>query len=309
MNVQDPGVAAGSATLISEDLEAVFVPGAGMVGASLRHRGEELLGRRTGLEAYVAQQKTFGIPLLHPWANRLGAREFAVAGREVRIDPRVVPVRIDDETGLPIHGMLAGAPGWKVEEATHSALVARFDFAAHPALVAAFPFPHELRMAVELAAPALTVTTTVRATGDTRVPIAFGFHPYLRLPGVPRAQWWIEAPVAERLVLGERKLPTGAREPARIEPGPLGDRTFDDGYIAPPAGAPFVLAGGGRRIELAFDDGYRFAQGFARAEDDVVAYEPMIAPTNALVEGGPDLTLLAPGEELSAAFSITVTAE
>jgi aldose 1-epimerase len=308
MKVQDPGVATPPTILSSGDLEAVFFPGAGMVCASLRHRGEELLGQRAGLDAYVAEQRTFGIPLLYPWANRLGARRFTVAGREVDIDPQVTPLRVD-EAGLPIHGLLSGVSGWQVAHASADTLAARFDFSAHAALLAAFPFPHEVALDVALAAPALTITTTVRATGDAPVPVAFGFHPYLRLPGVPRAEWWIEAPVRERLALDGRMLPTGEREPVSVESGPLGDRTFDDGYVAPAGSAPFVLAGGGRRIELAFDAGYRFAQVFAPAADDIVAYEPMTAPTNALVDGGSDLTVLAPGETLSAAFSISVTAE
>ncbi|MCW2958793.1 MAG: aldose 1-epimerase [Solirubrobacterales bacterium] len=37
-------------TLRAGDLEATWLPGHGMVGASLRHRGEELLGQRGGLE-------------------------------------------------------------------------------------------------------------------------------------------------------------------------------------------------------------------------------------------------------------------
>jgi aldose 1-epimerase len=57
-----------------------------------------------------------------------------------------------------------------------------------------------------------------------------------------------------------------------------------------------VLTGGGRRIELKVGSGYRFAQVYAPPDDDVVAYEPMTAPTNALVAGGPDLPLLEPGE-------------
>src|SRR3954470_8330797 len=64
-------------------VEAAFVPEAGMVGCSLRHRGEELLGQRGGLARYVSDRSTMGIPFLHPWANRLAQRRFEVAGREV----------------------------------------------------------------------------------------------------------------------------------------------------------------------------------------------------------------------------------
>ena len=172
--------------------------------------------------------------------------------------------------------------------------------------MAAFPFPHELRYEATLRGQALTIATTVRASGDTAVPIAFGFHPYLRLPGIDREDWHVEIPVRERLRLDAAMIPTGEREPTRIAPGPLGSRTFDDAYVAPPDGEPFVLEGGGRRLELAFERGYPFAQVFAPPGDALIAFEPMTAPTDALVAGGAELTLLAPGDSYRAAFSITV---
>jgi galactose mutarotase-like enzyme len=294
-------------TLESDGIRAAFAPDAGMVGCSLRHRDEELLGQRFGLEAYVAQRKTMGIPLLHPWANRIARRRFEVAGAEVVIDPQATPLRLDAD-GLPMHGLLSAAHGWRVERHEARSLAARFDFAADATLMAAFPFPHELLFEATLADATLTIATTVHATGPTVVPISFGFHPYLQLPGVERADWEVEIPVAEQLVLDDRMLPTGGRGAAHVASGALGSRTFDDAYTAPPDGRPFVLAGGGRRIELAFLAGYPYAQVFAPPDDDVIAFEPMTAPTNALVDGGPELTLLAPGESYRAAFAISVTA-
>ena len=88
--------------------------------------------------------------------------------------------------------------------------------------------------------------------------------------------------------------------------GRLGARTFDDAYVAPPDGRAFVLAGGGRRIELAFREGYPFAQVFAPADDDVIAFEPMTAPANALVDGGAGAAARRPGDEYRATFAITL---
>src|SRR5689334_8068062 len=122
--------------LTAGDLQATFVPDAGMVGCSLQHRGEELLGQRGGLAAYVAERKTMGIPLLHPWANRLARRRFTLAGREVVIDPERTPLRLD-ERGLPMHGLLSAASGWRVEREDAGALEAVFDFAADATLLAA----------------------------------------------------------------------------------------------------------------------------------------------------------------------------
>jgi aldose 1-epimerase len=299
-------------TLSSEDgaIEAAFVPEAGMVGCSLSHRGDELLGQRGGLARYVAERSTMGIPLLHPWANRLAERRFEVAGREVDLDRASPPPNVDPH-GLPIHGLLAAAKGWEVEEHESTdgggRLVSRFDFGARPELIAAFPFPHRLTIEATLEAATLTLMTTVEPSGDVEVPISFGYHPYLRLPGVERADWRIEVPVSERLVLDAGELPTGAREPAHVEDGPLGSRTFDDEFVAPEGSAPMVLEGGSRRIEVALLSGYPYTQVYAPADDDVVALEPMTAPTDALIAGGGELPLVAPGESFRAAYSITVS--
>jgi galactose mutarotase-like enzyme len=299
-------------TLESEALggiEAVFVPDAGMVGSSLRHRGEELLGLRGGLERYVGEGATMGIPFLHPWANRLGSRRFEVLGREVNLELGGLPLKTDAD-GLPMHGLLTAIGGWQVQRHLETddggVLRASFDFGAHVLLMEAFPFPHRVTIEARLAGAELTIETTVTATGETPVPIAFGFHPYLCLPGVERAEWELEAPVRERLALDASMLPTGEREQVRIEPAPLGNRTLDDAFLAPPAGEPFALSGGGRRVELRMGPGYPFAQIYAAADTDAVAFEPMTAPTNALVDGGIDLPLVQPGHRFSASFSIVV---
>jgi galactose mutarotase-like enzyme len=116
----------------------------------------------------------------------------------------------------------------------------------------------------------------------------------------------LEAPVHERLVLGPDGLPTGEREPVAIEPGPLGERTYDDAFLAPSPGAAFALSGPDRRLELRMDRGYPFTQIYAPADTDAVAIEPMTAPTDALLTAGPELTFVPPGETFGAAFSIQV---
>jgi galactose mutarotase-like enzyme len=293
-------------------IEVAFAPGVGMVGCSLKHGGEELLGQRGGLGRYRAERKTMGIPLLYPWANRLGARRFALGDREVNLEGDGLPLSFD-AGGLPMHGLLGAAAGWRLDRhaslADGGVLAASFDSAAQPALIEAFPFPHLVELEARLEGARLTIATSVRPTGDVAVPVSFGFHPYLRLPGVERSAWEVEIPVCERLVLDERMLPTGEREAVEVESGPLGTRTFDDAYLAPPNGEPFVLAGGGRRIELRLGERYEFSQVYAPADDDVIAFEPMTTPANALASGGPELRWVEPGDAFVARFSIEVTAD
>lgn len=287
----------------SSPVAAQLVPDAGMICISLTESGVELLGQRGGLDAYVAKGKTMGIPILYPWANRLGANMYTAEGVTVTLTPGENRVRADPN-GLPIHGVLAAYPGWRVTAESASGLTAELDFGADSELLASFPFPHLLAMTVSLSERALTVCTTVTATGDRAVPLCFGFHPYLRLPDVTRADWIIETPPLRHLQLDGRGLPTGetAQQPANSQP--LGDKAFDDGYDQVADGAVFAVCGGGRRVEVHFEQGYPAAQIFAPTSEDVVCFEPMAAPADALRRGG--YRVARPGEPEVAVFSIRV---
>ena len=279
-----PARALEPVVLAAGPLEASFVPAAGMVCCSLRHEGEELLGQRQGLASYVADGATMGIPFLHPWANRVTL-------------PGLPPDVPRDEHGLGIHGVAPRA--WRVLRTGTTGVHAVLDFEAH----AAFPYRHRVEQRLGLDPGRLTIETRVTGAG---VPIAFGFHPYLRLPGVPREEWLVALPRRRRLLTDRRGIPTGEAVPEIAELKRLGHRTFDDGYDRLPPRAVFAVAGGGRRVTVEFGTGYPVAQIYAPADDDVICFEPMTAPTNALVSGR-GLRVLAPGVTFGADFSIAVS--
>ncbi|BBZ46133.1 aldose 1-epimerase [Mycobacterium parmense] len=287
----------------SSSVTADFVPEAGMIGTSLRDGGVELLGQRRGLQAYLDAGKTMGIPILYPWANRLGSTTYTAQDTEVTLTPGENGVRADPN-GLPIHGTLAAYPGWRVTAEAANELTAEVDFGADPRLLAAFPFPHVLTMAVRLADRALTVRTTITATAAVAVPLCFGYHPYLHIPGVGRGEWVIETPPLRHLGLDARGLPTGASEPQSALREALGDNAFDDAYDQVPDGAVFAVSGGGRRLEVHFQHGYPAAQIFAPPAEDLVCFEPMTAPTDALRRGG--YRCANPGEPAVTQFAIFV---
>jgi len=286
----------------SSDLTATFVPSAGMVCTSLSDGGVELLGQRRGLQAYLRTGKTMGIPILYPWANRLSANGYGVDGGAVTLTPGVGGVR-SDEHGLVIHGVLAAYPGWLVKHAENR-LTADLDYGGQPRLLTSFPFPHVVTLDIALANRALSIDTTVTPTTAASVPLCFGFHPYLTIPGVPRSQWQLETPALRHLPVDNWGIPTGATENWPAMSGELGDKTFDDGFDEVPQGSMFALSGGDRRIEVIFDNGYPAAQIFAPHNDDVVGIEPMTAPTNALRKGG--YSTAVPGRPASAKFTIRV---
>jgi aldose 1-epimerase len=294
---------------VEREIVLTLVPGAGMIGASLTHEGRELLHQGGGLAAWVEHGKTFGIPLLHPWANRLERLSYEAAGRHVLLDPERMPVTFDGG-GLPIHGLLHASPRWKIE-GTHAdrgavTVSARYDAASDEPLLAGFPFPHTLDLTVSLRSELLTWSVTLRATGNVPVPVSFGWHPYLRLPGIPRADWDLELPLVREALLDARSIPTGQTRPAPFTAGRLGARSFDDLFPLLADPPEFVLSGGGGALRLRFEEGYRCAQVYSPPGADFICFEPMTAATDALRRGGSGLRLVPPGDELTASWSLLV---
>ena len=310
--MSDPSVQFGTvdgepaATLAAGELEATFLPGLGMLGTSLRHRGEELLALPGGVEGYRDRHVT-GLPLLAPWANRLPGWRYRAAGVEVSLEGLDLPT---DPAGLPIHGTMTAHRGWRLErlaaEADRAVLAADFDYGAWPELLAAFPFPHRVTVTTTLRGASLAVTTTLAATGQRPVPVAFGWHPYLRLPGAPRAAWRLLLPRRTHLELDDRGLPTGRSADEPAEADPVGERTYDDLYALgdDPDGRRLGLEAAGRRLMVGYGDGYGHAQVFAPPGAEFVCLEPMTGPTAALAAG--TTPLVAPGDSFAARFTVTV---
>src|SRR5579863_90350 len=202
---------AATLRLAAGDMDAVFLPARGMLGASLRHRGEEILRRVEDLAAAAAKGSTAGIPLLHPWANRLAGPLYEAAGRKVSLDLSSRLLHLDGNR-LPMHGVGWALLEWEVCEAAPDSISARLEWNRSD-LLSVFPFRHCLEMTVRLRPEGLTVETTLVAGADGPVPVSFGFHPYFGIPGLPRAQWRLTLPAMRRLACDERGIPSGGEEP------------------------------------------------------------------------------------------------
>ncbi|MBK9180419.1 MAG: aldose 1-epimerase [Acidimicrobiales bacterium] len=292
--------------LSAGDLTATFLPNNGMLGVSMRLGREEWLALPARRSVARRRGAMAGIPLLAPWANRIDGRHYRIAGVDVDLTGQDVPT---DPNGLPIHGLLLGRSGWAIEvlEAGAGAarLRARFDAAHDPEVLAAFPFPHRITVEASVDPAALTIATTLLATGDRPVPVAFGWHPYLSVPDAPRAAWELHLPEREELLLDDRLVPTGQRAARPAEHDPIGVRVFDDLYALGSI-RTFALRAGARRLDVTFDEGYPFAQVYAPEAGTYACIEPMTAPGNALVSG--DCRLLPPGEEHRAVFTLAPSA-
>ena len=203
-----------------------------------------------------------GIPLLHPWANRVAERHFAVAGREVDLGhtPAVHPGTPGSADPRPPRGRCGVECRPPRGHRGGSASRGTFDFAAHEDLIDRFPFPQPAPLEAGLGSGAdhRDDGARVRRRPGTR---------RLRVSPLPAAAGGGARGMAgrdtgrERILLDSRSSPRVSWS-GRMGPGPFAGRTFDDDFAAP--AEPFALTGGGRRIELSFDAGYPYARSTRR---------------------------------------------
>lgn len=307
-----------------------LVPDAGMVAVSWVVAGNEVLALPCGREEFLAAARTGGIPLLYPYANRLGADSFAVCGKPV--DLARVPSLKRDDTRHPIHGLMLRRGGWSLAVHGPGQLQAELDWGAHPELMGAFPFAHTLRITWRLVAggsagaASLHVDTEVHADRGVDVPVAFGWHPYFHVHDPAGAQ--VRMAPAAGVALDAAGLPVdGAVARARgaacaVAPGPVvgdggaGERRDRVGqgqdalYLRKDLGtvahaSPVAsITDAHRRIDVLMDAHYPFMQVFSPRGASFACIEPMTAPTDGLRSG--DCPVARAGGTFRAAFEVRV---
>ncbi len=117
---------------------------AGCVATSWQVRGQEMLALPLALADFVKSQKTGGVPLLYPYANRLRTDHFTAAGKAVDLSRDAKLKR--DANGFPMHGLLIRWPEWIVTQSAPDELQASIVWGDHAQLFAAYPFAHTLRV-------------------------------------------------------------------------------------------------------------------------------------------------------------------
>ena len=273
-----------------------------MIGTSLTDDGVELLGQRRGLDAYLTAGKTMGIPILYPWANRLGASNYAVDGAVVTLTAGCL--RRARRRTRAANPRRAGGLSRLAGHARVRPTVDRRSWTSAPIRDCwRLPVPARADTEVTLADRTLTIETTVTPTTGVGA-VVFRVPPLPDDPG--RAARGVEARPLRHAPSARDDNGHPDREPAdwngAAEPW---RQAFDDGFDEVPDGAVFALSGGDRRIEVTFEKGYPAAQMFAPASDDVVVHRAdgrahrCTAPRR--------LPLRVAGEPETARFSITVS--
>jgi aldose 1-epimerase len=296
-------------------VEVSVMPSAGNRAYEMKVHGHNILYFSGGdLAQYQKQPPMEGVPFLAPWGNRLDEAAFWANGKKYQLNPGLGNVSAGP---LPIHGLLVTSPLWKVTEVGADARAAhvtsRLEFWKYPDLMAQWPFAHEYEMTYRLADGVLEVRTTVTNLSREAMPLVLGFHPYYRIPDIPRDGWTAHLPARQAVVTDARLIPTGEYKPMDLpDPLPLKGRTLDNGYrdlVRDTNGhATFWIEAAGKRVEAVFGRNYPAAVVWEPAGREFICFEPMAGITDAVNlnhEGKfPELQTVAPGAKWTESFWI-----
>ena len=247
----------------------------------LRHLGIDRLGPE-------------GCPLVAPWFGRLDRHGYEVLGRTVTLEDQ--DPRLDhDAEGRPLHGLRTLASDWVIERAGATTVTATTAALASPA----FPFPHEMRITVQLSGAGLTLTTVLEAGREGPVPVGFGWHPYLVAGDDPVELWDVDLPFVEQAILHDL-LPTASTR--RVVPTATRVGPRDDCFLVEP-GATARVVGPTTTTSIDLTEGYRWAMVWSPGNAGFICVEPMAGPLLALRDdsGGP---VVPPGGRHSATFTL-----
>ncbi|MGH2355505.1 MAG: aldose 1-epimerase [Chloroflexota bacterium] len=253
-----------------------------------------------------------GNPILFPFPNRVREGKFTFDGQGYQLDVN------ETARGNHIHGLVSTLP-WRVEAAGASPDTGAWQRASMalddvPDVARQYPFPCRLTITTRLAGGVLIQEITAQNTGDKRLPMGFGTHPWF-----PAVLGEGTRPATEARVPGNRYwrlehlVPTGETIPVDDEAAKFDLRTWhaldendyddvftdlirrDDGWSE--AGIRYPNAG----LELIVEASPEFREWviYAPTGRPVICLEPYTGTTNAVnlqnqgVDAG--LVVLEPG--------------
>jgi aldose 1-epimerase len=191
-------------------------------------------------------------------------------------------------------------------------------FWQHPELMAQWPFAHEYEMTYRLSEGMLETRLTVTNLSAEPMPIVLGFHPFYRIPDVPRDEWVANIPARKIVIADSRMVATGEFKPFDLpRPLPLRDHPLDTGFTDlerdAEGRAHFSIKARGMKVETLFGPNYPVAVIWAPPARpgetrDFICFEPMAGITDAVnlnhVGKYPGLQTVAPGAKWSESFWI-----
>ncbi len=290
------GVPVARLTDAERGVEVSILPSLGNIAYEMKIHGKNILVfPDRALSDFQKKPTQTGIPFMAPWANRLDGDAFWANGKRYLLDATLGNYRKDGNR-LPLHGLLSASTPWQIKdmgadkESAH--VTCKFEFWKYPDLMAQWPFAHEYEMTYRLADGVLEVQTTIINLSTEAMPLVIGYHPYFRIPEIPRDQWLLHMPARKAVLADSGRLPSGEFKALDLpNPLPLKDRTLDDGFTDlerdSKGRARFSIEAADKKIEVFFGPRYPVAIIWEPASPpgqsfNFICVEPMTGITNGI---------------------------
>ncbi len=273
----------------------------------MKVRGENILWTPHCLRQLNQKPVFFGNPFMAPWANRLDQDAFYANGKRYLLNPNLGNFP-RDSNGLPIHGLLAHWPDWKLisleADEVSARATCRLEFWKYPDLMAQFPFAHTIVTTHRLRDGVLEVDTLLENHSTEPMPVSLGYHPYFQVHDSPRDSWKVHLAEGNEMLLSEALIPTGENASLQLtDPSPLAG--LQSVYVLSnlvrraDGCTEFWVEGGGARVAMTQGPKYHVCVFYAPSDEKYVCFEPMAATINALNPmprgSRPELQSIPPG--------------
>jgi len=275
------------------------------VGASLNDAAADELAIVPQWAAGSPRPFSAGVTLA-PWPNRIrdGKWQWRGASYQLAISEP------DRQTAL--HGLVTDAV-WDVSSRSDSAVSLETNIDRSEG----YPFTLSVRVTYALDEQGIRCEVEVENRGDSDAPVALGAHPFVCVGDAPVRSLTLSSPLATRVLVDERLLPTGEES---VEGSHwdfsggkgLEDVEFDTAFRLG-GEAPFVTrleAKNGDAVELWQEPECGWIQFFLTdsfpsptGPISALAAEPMTAPADAF-NSGEGLRVLSPGERWGTTWGI-----
>ncbi len=249
--------------------------------------------------------------LLFPFPGRIKDGTYEFEGKTYQL-----PIN-EFMRNSALHGLVADKI-FQVTQADHNRNMASLKLGyTYDGSLAGYPFPYELHITyVLLHNHVFRLDARVRNTGNTNMPMGFGWHPYFRTGSVVDLLQ-IDLPSKKYYELDGFVVPTGViKQTTRFTPSQfaqggnqIGSMQFDHGFTGGryKAMASTLLNDPAQNVTIKVtqwrNEGFNYTQIFTPSHRNSIAIEPQTCMAN-VFNNGIGLKVLAPGQQWSGSVSV-----
>ncbi len=238
--------------------------------------------------------------LLIPFPNRIADGKYEFEGKTYQL-----PLNKPDE-GNAIHGFVSGKH-FVLKRSEVVGADYELELGYTSSAIDGYPFQFEVVVIYKLkSSGTLRISTEVKNTNETKMPVGIGWHPYFKT-GASVEALELRLSQVQELEVDGKLIPTGNMDDVTkwMSPKTLSGVEFDTGFKFLTEDKQIILSDPEKKLEIKINclGGYKYVQIFIPPWRTSIAIEPMTCAADAF-NNKLGLEILNPGETQRSIFEI-----